>query len=90
LSLPVILAAIAASRSDGSEVSRLGSLQSLATRAGAAQEKIRLYADETGQPGAPAPTAEDYRAIGLVKSEADAGGVRAALVTAERVGAINA
>lgn len=88
--LPAILAAIAASRSDGSEVSRLGSLQSLATRAGAAQEKIRLYADETGQPGAPAPTAEDYRAIGLVKSEADAGGVRAALVTAERVGAINA
>ncbi len=53
--LPAILSAIAASRSDGSEVARLASLQTLATRAGAAQEKIRQYADETSLPNAPAP-----------------------------------
>lgn len=88
--LPALLAAIAASRSDGSEVSRLASLQTLVTRAGAAQEKIRLYADETGQPAALAPTAEDYRAIGLVRADTDAGGVRPALVSEERVAAINA
>ncbi len=85
--LPAILAAIAASRSDGSQVSRL---QSLAERAGIAQDKILKYADESRFPNAPAPTAADYRAIGLAQHDTDANGARAALLSAERVEAINA
>ncbi|MCP1575000.1 hypothetical protein J2S30_003379 [Herbaspirillum rubrisubalbicans] len=88
--LPAILAAIAASRSDGSQVSRLASLQSLAERAGIAQDKILKYADESRFPNAPAPTAADYRAIGLAQHDTDANGARAALLSAERVDAINA
>ncbi|WP_075256497.1 hypothetical protein [Herbaspirillum camelliae] len=88
--LPAILAAIAASRSDGSEVGSLSGLQGLVTRAGAAQEKILRYADETRFPDALAPTAEDYRAIGLVRPEADASGLRTALLSADRVEAVNA
>ncbi|MDR9835834.1 adhesin [Herbaspirillum huttiense] len=88
--LPAILAAIAASRSDGGELGSLGALQTLVTRAGAAQEKILRYADETASPSATAPTAEDYRAIGLVRADTDASGARLPLVSADRVEAINA
>lgn len=85
--LPAILSAIAAS---GSEVGSLAALQTLASRAASAQDKILHYADETGSPTAPAPTAEDYRAIGLARLETDATGARIALVSPERVAAINA
>jgi len=85
--LPAILSAIAAS---GSEVSSLAALQTLASRAASAQDKILHYADETGSPTAPAPTADDYRAIGLARLETDATGARIALVSPERVAAINA
>ncbi|MGC5790612.1 adhesin [Herbaspirillum huttiense] len=85
--LPAILSAIAAS---GSEAGSLAALQTLASRAASAQDKILHYADETGSPTAPAPTAEDYRAIGLARLETDATGARIALVSPERVAAINA
>lgn len=85
--LPAILSAIAAS---GSEVGSLAALQTLASRAASAQDKILHYADETGSPTAPAPTAEDYRAIGLARFETDATGARIALVSPDRVAAINA
>ncbi|TDY98641.1 UNVERIFIED_ORG: hypothetical protein DFO49_0255 [Herbaspirillum seropedicae] len=85
--LPAILSAIAAS---GSEVGSLAALQTLASRAASAQDKILHYADEAGSPTAPAPTAEDYRAIGLARLETDASGARIALVSPDRVAAINA
>jgi len=88
--LPAILSAIAASRSNGSEVGSLAALQTLVTRAASAQDKILHYADEAGSPTADAPTAEDYRAIGLVRPETDASGTRIALVSPDRVAAINA
>ncbi|WP_343725694.1 hypothetical protein [Herbaspirillum huttiense] len=85
--LPAILSAIAAS---GNTVGNLADLQTLATRAASAQDKILHYADEAGSPTAPAPTAEDYRAIGLARLETDASGARIALVSPDRVAAINA
>jgi len=88
--LPAILSAIAASRSNGSEVGSLAALQPLVTRAASAQDKILRYADEAGSPSADAPTAEDYRGIGLARPETDATGARIALVSPDRVAAINA
>ncbi|MDR9834753.1 beta strand repeat-containing protein [Herbaspirillum huttiense] len=87
-----ILAAIAGSKKDGSEVNTLAKLQALVNRADAAQTKIRLYADDavSATDAATTPSPDDYRSIGLVNPVADANGVRAPLVTADNVGAVNA
>ncbi|WP_044530728.1 hypothetical protein, partial [Herbaspirillum sp. B65] len=63
-----ILAAIAGSKKDGSEVNTLTKLQALVNRADAAQTKIRLYADDavSATDATTMPSVEDYRNIGLV------------------------
>ncbi|WP_244216358.1 cell wall anchor protein [Herbaspirillum rubrisubalbicans] len=87
-----ILAAIAGSKKDGSEVNTLTKLQALVNRADAAQTKIRLYADDavSATEAATMPSVEDYRNIGLVNPVADASGVRPSLVTTDNLVAINA
>ncbi|MET2988926.1 cell wall anchor protein [Herbaspirillum seropedicae] len=88
---PAIFAAIAGSKKDGSEVNTLEKLQNLVNRADASQVKIRVYADDVVVDGDPTstPTVEDYKNIGMV-GQADAVGVRAPLVTADKLSAINA
>lgn len=87
-----ILAAIAGSKTDGSEVNTLSKLQALVNRADAAQTKIRVYADDavSATDAATMPSVEDYRSIGLVNPVADATGVRASLVTADNLMAVTA
>lgn len=89
---PAVFAAIAGSKKDGSEVNTLEKLQNLVNRADASQVKIRVYADDVVVDGNPSatPTVEDYKNIGMVSSQPDAVGVRAPLVTADKLSAINA
>jgi hypothetical protein len=87
-----ILAAIAGSRKDGSDVNTLRNLQTLVNDADASQDKIRLFADDAVSATDPVttPSVNDYRNIGLVNPVADATGRRASLVTADNLEAINA
>lgn len=76
-----VLGAIAAQASPA-EVDNMAELRPLATLALAAHARIIAYADSAT---APAPTAADYTAIGLVKSDA----ARTPLVTADNLAALN-
>lgn len=76
-----VLGAIAA-QAGSAEVDNMAELRPLATLALAAHARIIAYADNAT---APAPTAADYAAIGLVKNDA----ARTPLVTADNLGAVN-
>lgn len=76
-----VLGAIAA-QAGPAEVDNMAELRPLATLALAAHARIIAYADNAT---APAPTAADYAAIGLVKNEA----ARTPLVTPDNLGALN-
>ncbi|MRT29523.1 Ig-like domain-containing protein [Herbaspirillum sp. CAH-3] len=77
-----VLGAIAA-QAGPAEVDNMAELRPLATLALAAHARITAYADNAT---APAPTAADYAAIGLVKNDA----ARTPLVTtADNLGAVN-